>query len=81
MSWEHGFILSTSRVDHRVVPPERPQELCGEIAKPADVFLVALVRHSPVHVEGRLVLRREGAEGAPQHASPSPPVNLLLVPG
>ena len=68
-------------MDHRVVPPERPQELCGEIAKPADVFLVALVRHSPVHVEGRLVLRREGAQGAPQHASPSPTVNLLLVPG
>ena len=64
------------------MPPERPQELCGEPAGPAGVIPAAIVvGHSRVHVQGRLVLRRVGTQGALQDVSPSPPVFELLVPG
>ena len=59
------LLLSSSlcRVDHGVVPSERPQKLGCKIATAADVVLaVFVVGHPDVHVEGGLaVLGLEGA--------------------
>ena len=73
---------SSLRVYHGVVPSERPQELCCEIAVGADVVLAAVaVRHPNVHVEGGLaVLRREAAQGTPQGIASSLAMLLLFMP-